>query len=150
MNLVNWKPPSSLSREGVSTFFSVKGQIVNVFQLCRPYSLCHNYSTLSLKQPQTICKQRVWLCFNKTLFIETGGIQICLKSVVCRHLFQKVKMASAYLCTSSLSFCFYWISSVYFNILWLLPYSTICEARNGSQATCMEAYLHWDPIRHHV
>lgn len=43
------------------------------FWLCKAYSLCHNYSLLLLCGETAIANNWVLLCFNKTLFTNTGG-----------------------------------------------------------------------------
>lgn len=60
----------------VGRFFSVKDQI-NKF--CVPHYLCHNHSTLPLKQESShrqCTSEWAWMCSSKTLFIITSGLDL--------------------------------------------------------------------------
>ena len=53
-----------------------KGPGSKYFRFCRPYGLCCYYSTLPLwheSSHKQYINEQVWLCYNKTLFIKTGG-----------------------------------------------------------------------------
>lgn len=65
------------SCSGVDKFFSVKGQIINIFRFVghMVFVILLNSAIVAWKQPWTIQKWWVWLYFNET-FRKTGSGQI--------------------------------------------------------------------------
>lgn len=61
----NWKP---LVYGGSEPASSVKGQLVNIFGFCKPYSLCGNYSKTKMNEHDCVP--------IKTLFTKASGSQV--------------------------------------------------------------------------